>query len=868
MSQETAPTRPAGREPAAPAAGADAARETATAPAAGRSRRGEAGAAALAAVLSMAAFCLAGALRGTYPFGARSRAVNDLGNQFVPFHAHLWDLMHGRGGGDLLFNWNSGYGSPFLGDFVTYLMNPFSWLVGLFPRDAVDFPVFLVTLLSIGLGAAAMTVLLGRLVPGGPWLRALLAVGYGLCAWVLNDGSPDPMWMWGLVSLPAVGLACDWCLRGRRWVLGTLLVALAWAGNFYTGAMATTASCLVLLLRLALAGTPWRERLRTAGRAAGMFTVGVLLAAPAMTVSLKASKASQPAPPATYEGAPGLTDYLAQLLPGGRSDHSVPNVFVGVLALLLVASLPFNRRVRPAERIGWYALLLLVGASFVWEPTILLWHGLAIPNGSPYRASFVLSGMLVMSAWASLARRPDVRALLGGAGLVALLALAGHGQSSVRWSTWIEVGAGGALLLGALLALARWRTRPLVRRSAGAVLVLTVFASAAHTAWAVTEIRDRLPFYQPRTTVSAQSTAAAEALRAADDWPSGRTDPGPHEFANNDPLLLGGQGGSYYSSYLPAVTAGMLQGLGAGWYIQGRHTLSPADPVGRALFGVTTYLDSTGAPGGFAVKHAPAAPLVTVHPTAAPDTRSVWSRQESLLGARVYETPAPEWTAGPRPVRSPGGWRVPATPKGGTWTTFTASCTPGRTAFLYAPWLGGTVMGAGGKYTSWGRQPMTAMPIRELGTVPADGRVTVQLRAAAKADVPELPLGCLDPAALSAALHGLRGATEVTAGGHGLRAELPAGSTGTALISVPAVDGWRCSVDGGPARAPRSVLGMTGVDLGTGGSEVSCDYRPPGLLPGLAASGAAAAVLLGVALLTRLRRRNGRAADGGPVPSV
>ncbi|MFD0529978.1 hypothetical protein ACFQ1I_29515 [Kitasatospora arboriphila] len=163
---------------------------------------------------------------------------------------------------------------------------------------------------------------------------------------------------------------------------------------------------------------------------------------------------------------------------------------------------------------------------------------------------------------------------------------------------------------------------------------------------------------------------------------------------------------------------------------------------------------------------------------------------------------------------------------------------------------------------------MTAMPIRELGPVPADGRVTVQLRAAAKAEVPELPLGCLDPAALSAALHGLHGATEVTAGGHGLRAELPAGSTGTALISVPSRG--RLAVLGGrrPGAGPRSVLGMTGVDLGAGASEVSCDYRPPGLLPGLAASGAAAAVLLGVALLTRLRRRNGRAADGGPVPSV
>ncbi|MFD9126779.1 YfhO family protein [Kitasatospora sp. NPDC059571] len=859
MSERTAVVRPPDR--AAPAGRRR--------PAVRRLLDRDAVAAAGAAVLAMLAFCAAAALRGTYPFGARSRAVNDLGNQFVPFHAHLWDLLHGSSTGDLLVNWNSGFGSPFLADFVTYLTNPFSWLTGLFPRDEVDLAVFLATLLSIGLGAAAMTVLLGRIAPGPAWQRSLLAVGYGLCAWVLNDGSPDPMWMWGLVSLPAIGLACDWCLRERRWVAGTLLVTLAWAGNFYTAAMATIASCLVLLLRLALAGDPVRARLRQAGRAAAMLATGVLLAAPVMTVSLKASKASQPAPPATYPGAPGLTDYLAQLLPGGRSDHSVPNIFVGMLGLLLVASLPFNRRVARAERAGWLVLLVLTAASFVWEPTILLWHGLAIPNGSPYRAAYVLSGMLVMAAWVSLARRPDGRALLGGTALVALVALVGHGQSSVRPSTWIEVAAGGVLVPAALWALNRPGARPLARRCAGALLVLGVFAGAVHTSWAVTKIRDGLPFYVPRTTLTANSLAARDAVRANEDWPASRTDPGPHEFANNDPLLLGGEGGSYYSSYLPAVTAEMLQGLGTGWYIQGRHTLSPMDPVGRALFGITTYLDGTGGTGrGFTVQHAAAAPLVTVHPDTAPDTRSVWSRQESLLGARVYGVPEPTWTAGPRPVARAGGWSVPATPKGRAWTTFTGVCTPGSTVFFYAPWFSGTVMGHGGKYTSWGREPMTSMPIRELGPVPADGRVTVQLRTSKAAVLPAQPVGCLDRGALDSALHSLTGATKVTAGGHTLTADLPPGSKGVALLSVPAADGWRCSVDGGAAAAPRSVLGMIGVPLGAGASRVSCGFAPPGLTAGLAASGAAAAVLGGVAVVTLLRRRGVLRAGDGPVPSV
>lgn len=78
-------------------------------------------AALLAAALTVASFCAADAVARSYPFGPRTRAVNDLGNQYVPFHAHLWDLLHGRSDGGLLVNWQSGFGSSFLPDLGTYL---------------------------------------------------------------------------------------------------------------------------------------------------------------------------------------------------------------------------------------------------------------------------------------------------------------------------------------------------------------------------------------------------------------------------------------------------------------------------------------------------------------------------------------------------------------------------------------------------------------------------------------------------------------------------------------------------------------------------------------------------------------------------
>ncbi|UQA95139.1 YfhO family protein [Streptomyces halobius] len=826
-----------------------------------------------AALLSMAAYCLALAVHGSYPFGARSRAVNDLGNQFVPFHARLWDLLHGTTTGDLFFNWSSGYGVPFLADFFSYLMNPFSWLVGLFPRALADFPVFLVTLFSIGLAAALMTVFLGRLRPGPSWLRALLSVGYGLCGWVVHDGAADPMWMWGLVALPLCGIAADWGLQRRRWVAGTLLIALSWAGNFYTAAMATLAMTLVLGLRLALAdGMPGGDRLRALARVASMTPAGIALAAPVLTVTLRASRAAQPAPEASYDGPPSPGELVAQLLPGGHGGvHApeAPHVYVGMLGLLLVAAFPFVRAVPLKARIGWCGLAAGITASFVWEPTILLWHGFALPNGSPYRAAFVLGGLLTMIAWLALAHRPQAGELAAGAVLVAVLAWFCRAQSSVGDATRMLVVGGGTATLAALLVLCRRRPSTAVRTGVTALLTCTVLSGSALAAFSVTAGRDSIAWFRPKTTLSEPALAVRAGLAARSDWPRSRTDPGPHEFANNDPLLLGGEGGSYYSSYLPAATARTLHGLGAGWYVKGRHTLSFEDPVGRALMGVSSSLvPVAGRPGRYAFQRSDAAPLLTVRDALPRDGGgTVFARQERVLGARVYEVPSLTPAAGPgrrgpavlggrAPVPDRAGWTLDAA--GGT--TFTGRCTPGSTVVWYAPWFSGRVSGAGGSSRAVGRRAMTANPVRVLGQVPADGTVSVRFTGDGRQHLPPHPVGCLAPRKLAAAVAALRakGPDELTTSGHGLTATLPAGSSGSALLAVPAVPGWSCSVDGGPPRAPRSYGGLLTVPLGTGASRLACSYVPPGLAAGLAVSGGAGLAVAMVAVVAAVRGRRNR----------
>ncbi|MFF3413004.1 YfhO family protein [Streptomyces sp. NPDC002742] len=830
-----------------------------------RSRRPQILAALLSAAISMGAYCVAMVARGTYPFGSRSRAVNDLGNQFVPFHARLWDLLHGNTSGDLVFNWGSGFGSPFLVDFITYLMNPFSWLVGLFPRDMVELPVFFVTLFSVGLAAGLMTLFLGRLRPGSPWLRALLAVGYAVSAWMISDGFSDPMWMWGLVAFPLLGIAYDWCLKGRHWILGTLFVFAAWAGNFYTAAMATIGMILVLVVRVLLDESPARRRSHALLRAAAMTVTGVLLAAPSLTVGFRASQSSQPAPATAYAGAPDVRDYLAHLLPGGLNP-AAPQISVGLLPLLLVFAFPFMRRIPGNERLIWCGLLVLVALSYVWVPTIRLWHGLALPNGSPYRASVALTAMLVMVAWLALARSPRPSELLAGAGVTTVLLVVVSPSRYLTHGTWILAVAGGTVTLGLLVLLHRHRADRRIGIAVTGALATTVFLATAYTVFSVTAIRDKNPWWRPKNTFSSRSLAAYDAVRAHDRWPTTRSDPGPHEFADNDPMLIGGSGGSYYSSYVPAETAAALHALGAGWYIQGRHTLSFNDPVGRAIMGVGSYLDWARNKNGFTQHSSPAPPVVTLRPgdqTRHIEDATVWAHQERVLGARVYQVPPLTPADGPAPAgRRDGSWHLPGNAKGAERTSFIASCPSGSEALWYAPWYHGQVraadsrgMALGPDVEQAGRFNMTSNGIVPLGTVPAGGKLTVQLATAQAQDIPNTPVGCLDRAKLDRAIGHLRatGPTDISAGGHSIAATFPKGTTGTAVISVPAVRGWQCSAGGKAARRPATLGGLIAVILGGNGSRVSCSYRTPGLRSGLLMSALAMAVLLAVAVAGRVR---------------
>ncbi|MFJ6935653.1 YfhO family protein [Streptomyces sp. NPDC101132] len=815
-----------------------------------RYRRTSLRAAALAGLVAVLSVTAGDAVARIFPFGPHHRAVNDLNNQFIPFHARLWDLLHGRAEGGLLLNWQSGWGTAFLPDLGTYLTSPFAPLVALFPRDRIDLAVYLVGVLKTGVAAAAMAWLLLTVRRGGPrwWAAGVLGASYALCGWSVTEAAYNPMWLDGLIAFPLLCLVGEWALRGRRPVLGALVVALVWTANFYTAYMATLGAALVLLVRLVQAGVGVREGGRVLVRAAGATVPGIALAAPVLVPVFLGSRHAYPGWVSEFRAA-GWGDVLARALPA-TYDFSTPAVFVGTGTLLAAAALCFHRAVPVRVRCGWAGLAVAVALSFQWEPTHLAWHVFQTPNGSPYRQTFVLAGVLVLAAWQALAPGwPGVRALLGGAGLLGVLALGALGSGPA--SAWSHPLFGAGLLAagGAMLLARRGRAVPLA-----ALLLAGALAgqAAATTAYADRARLGRLDDYP---AWGAPHDGRFRAVSDASGWPAYRTDPGRTQLSGNDPLLLGGEGGAYYSSHTPAVLTRTMAALGAGWTSRGRSLQSLDNPVTDAVFAVGARARAA-ADGPVRVSRAAVPPLVTVRPAGTPRFgSSPFRNQELLLGARVYEPPAPDGSC----RRGTGVYlwapdyngtvrlTAPGREAAGGFRPTGRGPAPGAAAgrAAGAPADGAPADGApaaGQPVRMVGGRPRYQAAMQPLGVSPGPGSRVVFDRPAPRG----WSVGCLDRSRLAAAVAGLRatGAVRVEVRDDGVRAHLPPGSTGTAVLAAPRIAGWRCG--DAPAGA---YLGLVATPVR--GTVVDCTFRPPGLRAG-AATGAAGALFL---VLAAARRR-------------
>jgi hypothetical protein len=323
---------------------------------------------------------------------------------------------------------------------------------------------------------------------------------------------------------------------------------------------------------------------------------------------------------------------------------------------------------------------------------------------------------------------------------------------------------------------------------------------------------------------------------------------GPQEYGRNEAYLLGIPGGDYYSSMISADHSAGLRELGVVWTSNGLSVRVGPDRGLRALLGVETELDADGE----VTWTADAAPLARRIPAVADATPgSVYEARNRLAGRPLYAVPDIVVDG------SPSG-DEPVTVGAGEQVTLTVSCPARSVPTLDAPELVGSVAVAGTEIQY--PRGFDVAPPRELG-VSTGEPLDILVRATSETQLPVEPVGCLDPAVLGALT--AEPAPEIRLAGTSIEVTWPEPSDQTAVVSVPAYAGWQCATDGSPAQVS-SLHGLISVPL-DGARGLTCDYRQPGLLPGLGVTAAALLALAALALLGRRRRQSDGTAPTPPL---
>ncbi|MCH5197901.1 MAG: YfhO family protein, partial [Oscillospiraceae bacterium] len=104
-----------------------------------------------------------------------------------------------------------------------------------------------------------------------------------------------------------------------------------------------------------------------------------------------------------------MFDFVANHLPSveptirSSGDNVLPNVYCGLISLLLIPAYFISDKIRGKEKIMAVALIGVFYISFNINILNYIWHGFHFPNDLPYRYSFAYSFVLLLLAYKAMA---------------------------------------------------------------------------------------------------------------------------------------------------------------------------------------------------------------------------------------------------------------------------------------------------------------------------------------------------------------------------------------------------------------------------------------------------------------------------------
>lgn len=344
--------------------------------------------------------------RGVFPVGNRDVLTIDLYHQYAPFLAELQDKY--TSGGSLFYSFAGGLGTNFLALFAYYLASPLNILIVLFPPAFLTEAIMLLIIIKLGLAAAFFFLFLRGVWKQDNLHMVVVSILYALSAYSLAYFW-NIMWLDGIFLLPLIMLGVIKLVRDKRYLLYCISLALLVVSNYYISFFVILFTILyfpVVLFQFRSFAEP-KQLLASVGRFAGFSLLAAGLSAVLSLptyFSLQLTSAAGDKMPGTVTNYFDLFDYIGQhfMLTPPTIRDGMPNMYCGVLVLILVPIYFFARSIPLKQKFLNLALILVMILSFNLNVLNFIWHGFHFPNQLPYRNSFVYIFLILTLAYPAL----------------------------------------------------------------------------------------------------------------------------------------------------------------------------------------------------------------------------------------------------------------------------------------------------------------------------------------------------------------------------------------------------------------------------------------------------------------------------------
>lgn len=386
------------------------------------------------------------------PFGDKTVLRMDLYHQYGPLFAELYERV--KSGDSLIYSWTSGLGSCFLGNFFNYLSSPLTAIIFFFSHNNIPVAIGVMVLVKAALSSASFTYYVKKSIRNQSLATCAFGVLYAFCGYMLAYYW-NVMWLDAMFLLPILIYGIERIINHGKMRTYVTVLALSMFSNYYISFMLCIFSVIYFFYYFftsysteSLVSTRFAQNKKGLVaslsnnrffRSAFIFGLGSLTAAGLMAVVLipvyriltDCSATSNPFPDESevyFSYFDFFANHLANLTTTIRSsgDDVLPNVYCGILTLILAPLYFFSKTISKKEKIGTLSLLAVLYFSFSLNIPNYVWHAFHFPNDLPYRQSFIYSFVLLIIAYKVFIRLNEfsMTAIGGvGAGLFAFIIL-------------------------------------------------------------------------------------------------------------------------------------------------------------------------------------------------------------------------------------------------------------------------------------------------------------------------------------------------------------------------------------------------------------------------------------------------------------